>query len=263
MRIALSFLTGLPVGAIQVDDYMAALGRSAWSFPLAGLVVGAVTLVLDLAAGILFGPAVRAVITVAAGLWVTGLLHLDGLMDTLDGVGSHRSRERMLEIMKDSRVGVMGAAGGALSLLLRAALLLQIPLAWHPAALLAAPALGRMVMVLAAGLWPPARAEAGLGTSFARHVGRGQMGGALLIGLGISLMAGLALPATGLSAPGGLAFRSLTAFAAALGTGLLAARSLAAKLGGLTGDTYGAVNEVTEWAVLACFGAAVQEGWPL
>lgn len=248
MRIALSFLTRLPVGHLEVDDYLAALGRSAWSFPLAGLLVGLVGLGAHTATGLLFGPALQAVAVVAAGLWVTGMLHLDGLMDTADAMGSHRSRERMLEIMKDSRVGAMGAAAGALSLLLRAALVLEVAPAMQPAALLTAPALGRMAMVLAAGLWPPARAEGGLGRSFAAHVGRAQMAGALLLGLTVAFAVWFT--------PAGP--RGLAAFGGALLVALLLGRTMAARLGGLTGDTYGAINEVVEWAVLACFAAAAR-----
>lgn len=251
MRIALSFLTRLPVGRLEVEDYLAELGRSAWLFPLVGLLVGLVTLIAGGLAGLLFGPPLRAVAVTAAGLWVTGLLHLDGLMDTADGIGSHRSRERMLEIMKDSRVGAMGATAGALSLLLRFALLLEIPGGLLPVALLVAPALGRMCITLTAGLWPPARVEGGLGLRFAPQVGRLQVAGALLLGLAIALAAPLALQ--GVEA--GSLLRSLVAFAAALLAALALARSLAATLGGLTGDTYGAVNELAEVVALACFAA--------
>lgn len=252
MRIALSFLTRIPVGRLEAEDYLATLGRSAWLFPLAGLVVGLVTWAAHATAGLLFGPATRALAAVAAGLWVTGMLHLDGLMDTADGLGSHRSRERMLEIMKDSRVGAMGVAVGALSLLLRFALLVELPAGWHGPALLLAPALGRMAIALAAGLWPSARAEgAGLGASFARHVGRPQLAGALLLGLAAAV-------ATQPFAP----WRGVAAFALALLAALAMARSLARNLGGLTGDTYGAINEVAEMAALACFAAASQGGWP-
>lgn len=255
MRIALSFLTRLPVGRLEVEDYLAELGRSSWLFPLVGLVVGLVTLVAGGLAGLLFGPALRALAVIAAGLWVTGLLHLDGLMDTVDAIGSNRSRERMLEIMKDSRVGAMGATAGALSLLLRFALLLEIPGGLLPVAVLVAPALGRMSITLTAGLWPPARVEGGLGRLFASQVGRRQVAGALLLGLGIALAVPLALQATGAASLLPAVLRSLTACAAAPLSALALARSLAATLGGLTGDTYGTVSELAEVAALACFAA--------
>jgi adenosylcobinamide-GDP ribazoletransferase len=254
LRIALSFLTRLPVGRVEVADHMAALGRSAWLFPLAGLVVGLITWLAASLAGLLFGPSIQAVAAIAAGLWATGMLHLDGLMDTADAVGSHRSRERMLEIMKDSRVGAMGAAAGALSLLLRFALLAETPAHLRPLALLVAPTLGRMAITLAAGIWPPARAEGGLGRSFAAHVTPGRVAGALLLGLVLAAFLPFAIRSDGLA-------RSLAAIGAALVAALALGRSLAGRLGGLTGDTYGAINEAVEVAVLATF-AALLRGWP-
>lgn len=255
MRLALSFLTRLPVGRLAVDDYLTALGRSAWLFPLAGLVVGGVTLLGGGLVTPLFGPAPRAVAIIAAGLWVTGMLHLDGLMDTADAIGSHRSRERMLEIMKDSRVGAMGAAAGALSLLLRFVLLVEIPndLLWP--ALLVAPTLGRMAITVAAGLWPAAGAEGSMGARFAKHLGGRQVAGALLLGLA------LAAAVPGLAFPGPALLRGLVAFVLSLAVALGLARHLAATLGGLTGDTYGTVSELAEIAALACF-AARYGGWP-
>lgn len=168
----------------------------------------------------------------------------------------------MLEIMKDSRVGAIGAAAGAFSLLLRFALLTETSAGLRVVALLLAPALGRMAITLVAGLWPSARPEGGLGSSFARHVGRGRVAGALLLGLGLALL----LPLLAGLAPGGAlpaqgpALRALAAWAAAPGAALLLARSLAARLGGLTGDSYGAANELAEVAALACF-AALPGGW--
>lgn len=244
MRIALSFLTRLPVGTLKADDYFRALGRQAPLFPAAGLVVGAVLLGADQAVSLAFGPAVRAAAVVAAGVWVTGGLHLDGLMDTADGVGSHRSRERMLEIMRDSRVGAMGVMAGVLALLLRFALLFELGPALRWQALLVAPALGRMAIAAAAGLFPPARREGerpGLGAGFAAHVGPWQIAGALLLGLGVAV--------------GGGGMRGAAAWAVSTMAAGLLARSLSGKLGGLTGDTYGAINEVAEILALAVFAA--------
>jgi len=250
MRVALSFLTRLPVGQVVVDDYFRTLGRQAPLFPLVGLVVGGVTLAVDRAAGLCFGPAVRSALAVLAGVWVTGALHLDGLMDTADGVLSHRSRERMLEIMRDSRVGAMGVLAGTLSLLLRFALLSETAPALRDLALLLAPALGRMAMAAAAGLFPaaaPAAGQKNLGASFAAHVGRWQVAGALALGL--MLAAGLGR------------LRGALAWTLAPAVGAVTAGRLAARLGGLTGDTYGAINEVAEVAALAVFAAAGNLPW--
>lgn len=265
MRIALSFLTRFPVGRLTSDDYLRDLGRSAGLFPVVGLLVGLVSLGAYLPGRLLFGPAAAAAFATAAGLWITGALHLDGLMDTADGVLSARSRERMLEIMKDSRVGVMGVAAGALALLMRFALLLDMAPGRAAAALLVAPAVGRMAMPLAAAGWPVARAQEGIGSAYARHVGRAQVAAALLTGLGCALVLPLAVAMLPLS-PGpawtGLLLRGLAAWAAALGTCWGLSQWLVKHLGGLTGDTYGAMSEVAELAALACFGASVR-GWTM
>jgi len=256
LRIALSFLTRFPVGQITTDDYMRDLGRSVGLFPVVGLLVGGAGLVAHMLGRLLFGPAAAAVLALGAGLWATGALHLDGLMDTADGVLSARSRERMLEIMKDSRVGVMGVAAGALSLLLRFALLLEMEPGRAAAALLVAPSLGRMVMPLATVGWPPARAG-GMGSAYAQQVGRGHVVGALLIGLALALGVPAAVTGAPLAVP---ILRGLAAWAAALAVCLAGGRWLARRLGGLTGDTYGALSELAELAALACF-AARTGGW--
>lgn len=243
MRLVLSFLTRIPVGRIDSDDYFRALGRRAPFFPLVGLVVGGVVLAADEAAGLLFDRGIRSAAAILATVWITGALHLDGLMDTADGIGSGRSRERMLEIMRDSRVGAMGVVAGVTTLLLRYALLDGLGPERRWQALLLTPTLGRMCIVAVAGWWPAARAgQPGLGGSFAAHVGRWQVAVALAVGLGLALAAGA---------------RGVAAWVLALASSWLAARFLTARLGGLTGDTYGAVNELAEVVVLAVFAASL------
>ncbi len=78
-------------------------------FPVVGLIIGALVSILDQIALFLWPPQVVAVIDVAALVLITGAFHLDGLADASDGMLGHRGRERVLEIMKDSRIGVMGA----------------------------------------------------------------------------------------------------------------------------------------------------------
>ncbi|HYF94091.1 MAG TPA: adenosylcobinamide-GDP ribazoletransferase [Symbiobacteriaceae bacterium] len=244
MRTALSFLTRIPVSPLDrfhVENYYKMLGRQAPLFPVVGMIVGAASLGAGLAADEVFGPAVRAVAALAAGVWITGALHFDGLMDTADGVGSHRSRDRMLEIMKDSRVGAMGVVAGVLSLLARYALLQELagPAFWQ--ALLLAPALGRMAIAGAAGRFPTA--GSGTGAAFAQHVGLWQAAGALASGAACAWAIG-----------GG---RGAAAWVVAVAVAWLTGRGLAARLGGLTGDTYGAINEITEIAVYCTFAARI------
>lgn len=216
MRIVLSFLTRLPVGSFTTEHYFRDLGRRAPLFPLAGLVIGLLSAAAAWLAGLGFGRPVDLVAAIVVNVAVTGGLHLDGLMDTADGVMSHRSRERMLEIMRDSHIGAMAVISALMDVLLRFALLAAAPTRqlWRP--LIVAPALGRAAVVAAAGLSPQANAGAdqgdrGLGAGFAASITRGGLVMALAIavvaaaviggwrGAAASIMAGIV---AGLSARG-------------------------------------------------------------
>ena len=116
--LAVTFLTRLPLpvrGEVTPADLRASLG---W-YPFIGLVMGALGWGLYLAGVAVFPPAVTAVLVIILLEMCTGALHLDGLMDTCDGVGSNAPRARALAIMKDSRVGAMGVFGAVAVLLLK------------------------------------------------------------------------------------------------------------------------------------------------
>jgi adenosylcobinamide-GDP ribazoletransferase len=230
---ALRFLTILPTPGMPPPSEEG-IARSVSWFPLAGAAIGAVLVGLGLAAGALWGPAVRAICMVVAWAIVTAGLHLDGLSDTFDAVLSWRSRERKLEIMKDSRIGAMGAIALIAVLALKAALL-GAANDWLRAALLA-PILGRWAAVYAICLFPSARAG-GLGQTYQSRSGRGSLVFATLLMLA---------PALALGGPRGLAAAALVCLAAHL-----LARWWTHDLGGLTGDTYGALCEIAEVVTLA------------
>ncbi|PZF79116.1 adenosylcobinamide-GDP ribazoletransferase, partial [Jiangella anatolica] len=118
LRAAVAFLTRLPVGSSP-----APLDRAGAWFPLVGLLVGSVGLGVWWVADGLAGPLVAAVAAVLATVIVTGALHEDGLADTADGLWGGSTRERRLEIMRDSRLGTYGALALAGDLLLRVAVL--------------------------------------------------------------------------------------------------------------------------------------------
>lgn len=107
---ALRFLTILPIPGRRghaPDD----LRRSLWSFPLVGLLLGGMTGGIFWAVGPYLPPPIAAVLAVLVLLSWSGGLHLDGVADCGDAFFSSRSRERMLEIMRDSRIGAMGVIG--------------------------------------------------------------------------------------------------------------------------------------------------------
>lgn len=227
---ALGFLTRIPVmpkNSIKTSS----LNQSLIFFPLAGGIVGAVSaLFYLLLKPFLPGPVLIAII-LAIPLFMSGGIHFDGLLDTCDGIFSGRSRERSLAIMRDSRVGSMGVAAGIMDLLLRYSLLTSLAGDIIPGLLVAQAVAGRWVITLAVYFFPYARQE-GLGRAFSLDK---KYSSVILSSLVMLIII------TSIIGAGG----SLTALLTGV-LSLLAAYRVNAKLGGLTGDVYGALNEVGE-----------------
>ncbi|AIQ16437.1 MULTISPECIES: adenosylcobinamide-GDP ribazoletransferase [unclassified Paenibacillus] len=250
---AFQFLSRFPVKG-GGDFSRDLLRRSVVYYPLVGAAIGGSAALCAAGAAWLLPAWPAAVITLILWVGLTGGLHLDGWMDSADALLSYRSRERMLEIMKDSRVGAMGVLACVLLLLLKAALLAafieggtyyELPL------LLLPPVWSRWYMVRAMARYPVARGNEGLAASFAELQPR-QERRALLTAALLSLAAAaapLALGAASGTWPQHLAAACLAPVAAVL-CGHLAARRISSRLGGLTGDVYGALNELLEVALL-------------
>jgi adenosylcobinamide-GDP ribazoletransferase len=236
LQAGIVFLTRLRYGA-PAEVSGAAIGGAAWAFPLVGVVVGLVgALVYGLAyrLGLPFWPA--AALCVAATMMLTGCLHEDGLADTVDGFGGGATRERKLEIMRDSRIGTYGVCALVIAILLRVSALALIG-ATGPvtAALIAAHAAGRAVMPAFMALLPPARGD-GLSAS-AGQPPFGSAAAAAVLGVVILFLC--------LGLGHGLAALIVLAIATAL-MGWLSAN----QIGGQTGDVLGAVEQVGEIVVL-------------
>ncbi len=236
---AVQFLSVLPIpGGAQLfrtDCAEAELVIGSLYFPLVGLLIGLVLSLLSIFVGPYLPSLALAALLVVVNIWLTGGLHLDGLMDACDGLFGGRSRERKLEIMRDSRVGSFGVLGGVSIILLKFALLAsmsahQLPLAF----LLVLPA-SRWVMVLAIYVFPSAR-SAGLGASVRQVVTTRRIVCATVLVFLIALIAGHLI---GLYVLG-------VATLVAVALGWWVTRSL----GGLTGDIYGMIAEVTEVSCL-------------
>lgn len=227
---ALGFLTILPLPPALLGGERE-LGRSLPHFPLVGLLLGVMAMALDAALVRVFPMPLASALLVIALLAVSGGLHLDGLADTADGFFSARSRERMLEIMRDSRSGPMGVIAIAGMLLLKTAALASLPGPLHVKAALLMPLAGRCALVVNMNLLPYARPQ-GLASVF--HKARAPQHGvwAALVMLAVG---GLALSWAGLAA-------GAAALAAAAGFAAYTRR----KIGGLTGDTLGAACEIVE-----------------
>lgn len=217
-----------------------AMARACWTWPLVGLAVtlpGLALGVLALQLGLPAGWAAALVLMVQAAL--TGGLHEDGLADTFDGMEGGRSRERRLEIMRDSRIGSFGALALLLVTLARwSALVVLLPL--DPWSVLAVAALSRAAMAVLMAALPPARAD-GLSR------GAGQPGG------GDALRSGLVALAVAVVFAGNPVALILSTAAVLLALALRAR----ARLGGQTGDILGAAQQLTEAICLGVLAAGL------
>jgi adenosylcobinamide-GDP ribazoletransferase len=233
---ALQFLTSLPV---KRDIPPEQLGRATAWFPVVGLILGLVLAVLDWLLGtVLPGAVVNAFIIVVL-VALTGALHLDGLADTCDGLSGYRTREERLEIMRDSRIGAFGVVGIVLVLLVEYVSLNSLPPELKTPTLVFLPVVSRWAMVYAVFAFPYARPE-GLGAAYKQATRWSQFTIATTITVVIAIILFPFFSIMGL-----IMVPAVCIIATAL------AFYLKSKLGGLTGDCYGAINEVAEVAALA------------
>jgi len=234
---ALLLLTRLPVPVWLIDPRGAA---AAWAWPLAGALVGAIGVAVGGAAmAVGLAPGLVAALALAAVVLVCGALHEDGLADTADGLWGGQTRERRLEILRDSRIGTYGVVALVLAFLLRwqglATLAADL---WNlAAAMVAVASLSRAAMSGVAWALPHARPD-GLSVTTGRPTG-----GAVLLGAALSLGLSLALA-------GPVAF--VAGLAAAAGA-VVVARLALSRIGGQTGDILGASQQLAEIAALLVF----------
>lgn len=234
LREALRFLTLLPLPGKPADTEREIAAAIPW-FPVAGLIIGALLLPVGWLAGFGWGEHVRAALLVVVWAAITAGLHLDGLSDTFDAVLSWRSRERKLEIMKDSRIGAMGAIALVAVLLLKYACLYDAGTMWWQSLLLA-PMWGRWADIYGIYWFPSAR-EGGMGRTFQAHVRRRDFVVTTATALILAALVGQ--------------WHGVIAGVLVWGCSHLLAYWWTRDLGGLTGDTYGALNEIGEVVVLA------------
>ncbi|MBI4796829.1 MAG: adenosylcobinamide-GDP ribazoletransferase [Deltaproteobacteria bacterium] len=233
--LALTFLTVLPwrrLGEVGPGD----LARSMFWFPWVGVILGLGFWGALVGFQSIFPPAAAAALLLSLTVLATRGLHLDGLADTVDGLGGGKNPQERLAIMKDSRLGAFGAVSLFLALLLKFAFFL----AWTEKSLgpglILYPVLSRWGMIFLAYLSPYARPEGGLGRAMTTGVTGRVLLGATLSAVGLSLL---------VSRISGL----LLLAAAGLVVWLLSIY-FQKRLGGITGDVLGAANEVLEILVL-------------
>lgn len=258
---AVQYFTRIPMPRWVGHD-SAQLSGAARYLPAIGVGVGAVAAAVFWAAAMMFPAVIAAILSTLATVLLTGALHEDGLADTADGLGGGHTRERALEIMKDPRIGAFGAIALMGVMALKIATLSALPLWWTVAALITGHALSRWCAVLLVWRLPYARTDA---STRARPVVERGVHADIVVAtvFGLAPVAVLFLLAR---LPNALAYEPFVAGAALAQLGALAAASafvllavLAAavttiilgfwytrRLGGYTGDTLGATQQVTE-----------------
>lgn len=227
---AVRFLSILPIPG-RYGSERADLARSAPFFPVVGLLLGALAALVAWAASLVAPPMVVAAAVVVLLLSFSGCLHMDGLCDTADGLLSARPRERALEIMKDSHVGTMGVMAAVCVLLMKFASLASLqPNRLWPAVFLM-PLAGRCAMVMHLALLPYARSD-GLGSVF--YTKRRYLAA-------IKAVAVLCAACWVMFGAGGWIVAGVS-----IAIVLLLAVYFRYRIGGATGDTFGATCEIIE-----------------
>lgn len=248
MRIfifTLQFLTRIPINAdlkATEEDF----SKGVVYFPVAGLVIGSFNLLVLVLASKLLGGIFPLVCCCLAGTAITGALHVDGLADTCDGIFSSRTRDRMLEIMRDSRIGTNGVIAIAFDYMLRISLLMLLFGKGLYLAVLLSPVMAKTLMVLLMKTSVYARSGPGLGKLYMEK----QTTEATVI----ALIVGLAIVA-GFMGLLGIAISVVCALLC-----LLYKSFIYSKLQGMTGDTLGAANELLEIAFILLTAVAAGRG---
>lgn len=241
---SVGFLSRLPVPDRFFEGHDGSLTRASRAFPLAGMVVTApAAVILGLTLGARLEPLVAALLAYALIAMTTGALHEDGLSDAADGLGATRDRERALTIMRDSRIGSFGAAALILSYGLRASALAAVATVLGPlatlAAFLAVAALSRAAMVWHWRVLPPARTD-GLAVAMGGPDGASALFSTVSAAVIAALLVGAAAGPV----------QALGAMAAAAAATAGFSRYVRSRLGGQTGDTIGATQQLSEIAAL-------------
>jgi adenosylcobinamide-GDP ribazoletransferase len=235
IAVAFQFLTRLPINnAGYVED---GLARSVKFFPLVGLMIGSGAALLEKLFAPHLGRAACALAVLLYLLLITGCLHEDGLADVADSMGGWNFEQR-LAILRDSRLGAFGAAALTLSLLARAVLLAELPLEHFTAYVVSAHVLCRWSTLPLSYYLPPARFTEGQGARVAGLTSSASLAAGSIFTIATVVVA--------------LHKAAIAPLLSAVILALLSSLFYMRKFGGITGDCFGATNQLTEIAVYLC-----------
>ncbi len=236
--LMLQFFTRLPIN-VELDVKEEDFAKAIIYFPLVGLVIGVINAGAYYLFSQIFSTLISVVMVTLVNVLLTGALHIDGLADTCDGIFSARKKERMLEIMKDSRLGTNGAVAIFFDFSFRIALLSSLSDKNIIIALVISNAISRTMLVFSCYAFKYARPEGGMGNLFIGKVSKDKV----LIGYILGTLISIVL----LSYIGPILMLSCTAFI------WLFNKYITSKIDGITGDILGASNELGEIFILIAF----------
>jgi adenosylcobinamide-GDP ribazoletransferase len=229
--ILIQFMTRIPV-FVNVEYDEEKLGKSIKYFPLVGAIIGIFLYGINILAGkITVNRQIAAIIIIIAEIFITGLIHIDGLADTADGLFSYTEKEKILEIMKDPRVGTNGAVALILYFMTKVILLSEI----RPEYIILYPVISRLSTSINAGLGEYARKN-GMSNGIIAKNGKKEAVISIIITMILSFII--------------LKVKGLIILIFAILFILLLMKGVKRKIGGITGDTMGASLELTSILVL-------------
>jgi len=233
--IQIQFLTRIPL-FIKINFDEECFAGGIIFAPIIGFLIGALLIPVYLITNIFNNMLITSVVIVFVELIITGGLHIDGLADTCDGFFSGRPKEKILEIMKDSRIGTNGAIGIIMVIIFKIIFLYSIDKNYFIQTLLIFPMLGRLNIIWSAGLSKYARESKGMGSKITELTGLKQ----IIISSIICLLPGLIISQ----------IKFVLIFLITISFAVLFTLYSKKKIGGVTGDIFGAVIEITEVIVL-------------
>ncbi len=236
--LTLQFLTRIPIN-INLEANKEDFAKGIIYFPIVGLIIGAFNTIFYMGANYIASGLFPIICAILANCIITGALHIDGLADTCDGIFSARSKERMLEIMKDSRIGTNGAIAILFDFLLRISILQSFNNKTILIPILLSPVIAKTLVALFIGFSTDARTGGGMGSLFMEKSSKLRAMGGLVIGFTlIGIISG---------------FSGIISLLICGVIMLIYMDYIYKKIDGMTGDTLGAANEVMEVVFLISY----------
>ena len=232
--IALQFITIIPVKK-DLNYSEKNIARSMLYYPLIGTIIGIILVLVNMVGSLLLPDLVRDSLLLIFFVLLSGGIHFDGLADSFDGLFGGNNKKQILKIMGDSNVGVYGVLAVVLILILKFTLLTELPIGLKNAVLIIVPTISRCAMVWAVYLFPYAKKE-GFGKAFKLYLSKKEAWAVALYTTIITLTL--------------LFLQGIVLLVIAFGGLWLFGSFLVKKIDGLTGDNYGALNEIMEVLVL-------------